>query len=336
MSLILPQDYIVEKFYSYVGYPKFKPSSNVYYGGCPICREGKSWGKKARCFYIPNKNVVCCHNCQRTWSPVNWIMEISDLSYRDILNEVKEFDHIPSIVTNNDETDKSQNASSTLPEDSINLFDIQQLRYYENNRVVKDALDFIKKRRLNVAVNKPKALYISLRDYVHKNRLCIPFYNSDGSIDYYQTRAIYRKDELQTAKYLSKPNSDKTVYGLDSISNDIDSLFIFEGPIDSMFIKNGIALAGLIVTTLQKKLLKKWWMFNRIWILDNQLDNVEVKNKYKDLIERGERVFIWPKKFKEYKDFNEVCVDHSKNQIPIKFIKKYSFCGCEALLKLNA
>ena len=45
---IIPEGYVAEKFYQYAGYPKYKKLTNVYEAGCPICREGKSWGKKAK------------------------------------------------------------------------------------------------------------------------------------------------------------------------------------------------------------------------------------------------------------------------------------------------
>ena len=53
---IIPEGYVAEKFYQYAGYPKYKKLTNVYEAGCPICREGKSWGKKRRLYYVVKDN----------------------------------------------------------------------------------------------------------------------------------------------------------------------------------------------------------------------------------------------------------------------------------------
>ena len=64
MSLndVIPQEYIVEKFYQYAGYPKYKKLTNVYERGCPVCRERKSWNKKRRLYYIVKEDHIFCHN----------------------------------------------------------------------------------------------------------------------------------------------------------------------------------------------------------------------------------------------------------------------------------
>ena len=49
---ILPENYIIQKFYEYAGYVQYLKHNNTYNGCCPICHEGKSWGKKKRCFYM--------------------------------------------------------------------------------------------------------------------------------------------------------------------------------------------------------------------------------------------------------------------------------------------
>ena len=59
--MILPEDYVSQKFYQLAGYVKHKRYNNVYEGGCPICREGKSWGRKRRLYYVAKQNYIYCH-----------------------------------------------------------------------------------------------------------------------------------------------------------------------------------------------------------------------------------------------------------------------------------
>jgi len=330
----IPQQYIVQKFFQYAGFPKYKKTAGIYNGSCPACREGKSWGKKKRLFYIPKDNYIICHNCGRSWSPVKWIMEQGHLTFPEILEDIKDYNSDIFELPKQEKTPKSI-TFETLPTDSINLFDQQQVNYYKDNVIIQDALNFIKKRRLNTLINRPKALYISLKDFVHKNRLCIPFYDSKGNIPFYQTRAIYKKDEKDKPKYLSKLNSDKTVFGLHNVTPEIDELFIFEGPIDAMGVKNGLATGGIHLSELQTENLKPYMLYTKIWVLDNQLNNDDVKNKFIKLIENGEYVFIWPKKFNQFKDINEICEKYELDQISPAFFKENAFNGVEALMKIK-
>lgn len=333
MNQELPTEYIIQKFCQFAGYPKYKKGSNVYNGGCPNCHEGKSWNRKSRLNYIIEKNIIHCFNCNKTWSPINWIIENSGLSYQEILKEAKDYNFTP-IEQNNAVIIRPE--SESLPVDSINLFDKQQTDYFSKSHVVIDALKYIKDRRLNTAINRPRALYISLKDFIHKNRLIIPYYDYTGKIIWYQSRAIYKKDEKDRPKYMSKLNSDKSIFGIDKINEQFDYLFIFEGPIDSMFVKNGIAMGGISMTELQETQLKRYQLYKKIWILDNQInDNKDVKKVVIKLFENGETVFLWPDKFKGIKDINELCVKVRKDNINPDFFIKNSYEGSIGLGKLN-
>jgi hypothetical protein len=332
MNNLLPSEYVIQKFYEYAGYPKFKRVSNTYNGCCPTCREGKSWGKKRRLFYIPKKDIIACHNCPKNWSPVNWIMEQSGRSFKEIMEESKKYNF--SISELQDES-FTRPETSDLPEDAINLFDEQQMNYYIDNKVVRDMLLLIKDRRLDTAINRPKALYVSLKDFIHKNRLVIPYYDYNGKILWYQSRAIYAKDQKEFPKYISKVNGDRTVFGLDKINAQLDHLFIFEGPIDSMFTKNGIAMGGISMSDLQESQMRRYKLYKKIWILDNQIkSNDEVRSQMTRLLENGERVFIWPEKYAGIKDINELCCKVRRDSIKSEFFIENSYVGSAGLARM--
>lgn len=226
----------------------------------------------------------------------------------------------------------------TLPDDSINLFDENQVKFYENNPVVKVALSVIEQRRLRTALNAPDALYVSLKDVVHKNRLIIPFKDTSGKIIFYQSRKILDYDDKPS--YISKPNSDKSIAGMDKIDSSFDYVFIFEGPIDSYFVKNGVGVAGISsgynrFTDVQEEQLEELRLFNKIWVLDSQWIDKTAREKSLKLLEQGECVFIWPKEWGVYKDFNEMCVAQKINGVSPEFIKKNTYCGTEGVLKFK-
>lgn len=334
MKIILPVQFVANKFYQYSSKVKYHKMNNSYRGTCPTCHEGGSLGYKTRLNYYANDDLILCYNCQKTWNSLNWIKEVSGNSFKQIMAEVRDgdFEHFESV--NYDEiTESKPKNEQTLPYDSINLSDEVQVKYYSDNSIICDAVTYIKNRRLDTAVNKCN-LWISLKDYLHKNRIVIPFYDSDNKIRFYQSRAMYKQNE-NMGKYLSKLNADKTIFGLNNIDDKLDYLFIFEGPIDSMFTKNGISMGGLKISEHQNNLLSKYFLYERIWVLDNQLSHPEVLSKNIKLLEDGETIFIWPKECKKYKDLNELCCDRKINGVPSDFFIRNSYKGLEGIARIN-
>jgi hypothetical protein len=330
MKYELPLEYIIQEFLCLAGYPKSDKFGNVYSGGCPSCREGRSWGVKRRLFFIPEHNRIHCKNCNRSWTPVQFIMEFASKSYDQIIRESKEYEYIPvDLLLKPEKVVKKE--SDILPKNSINLFDPQQIEYYKNKPIVQEALSLISSRKLDTAVNRCPNLYVSLDDFVHKNRLCIPFENETGKIVFYQTRSIKKDDP--NPKYLGKIGGEKTIFGINRISEDLDYIFKFEGPIDSMFVKNGVSVAGVTISEYQQHQLKKFPFHKQIWVLDNQRVDTTSMQRTLELIDSGERVFIWPKT--KMKDFNDLAVNSNINEIPTKFIIQNSFSGLQAKLKIK-
>lgn len=340
--MLVPQEYILQKFYQYAGYPKFKRQSNTYMAGCPICREGKSWLKKRRCIYVVDDNIVCCHNCGWYSDTIKWIQEASGLTFNEILHESREFDILPlEQLQQTYELPKKINMER-LPVDSINIFDANQVQYYRDDKTVQAALELMKMRKMDKAVNRPDTLWVSLKDKVHKNRIIIPFYDANNEIIFYQSRLIFDKDAKFYPKYLSKINGEKSLYNINRITNDLDYIFIFEGPIDAFFVKNGTAVAGIqenssnTFSKLQQDQLQSFKFFKKIWVLDSQWRDKASKSKTKKLIQSGECVFIWPEDMgKQYKDINDYCMDKNVCSIDPNFFINNSFEEIKANLALS-
>ncbi len=326
-------DYIISKFYEYGYKVTYNKYTGTYNSCCPICREGKSWGRKKRCFFIPGNDNIYCHNCGSSLKPYQWIREVSGMSHDELEEDLEGevYDVRNDVVPNETPVEVP-----TLPEDSINLFDPIQVDFYRENLKIKAAIQYIHSRRLDTAINRPDALYISLNDKFQGNRLVIPFKNEEGKIVFYQTRKIFDWDDGPS--YLSKPNSDKTLFGIDKINPDKDTVFLFEGPLDSFFVKNAIGVAGINkgnfrFTTTQQEQLQSLMMFRKIWVLDNQWVDETARVKTFQLLDMGECVFIWPKDKKEYKDFNEMCISYGIDGISSSYITQNSQCGPSAVYK---
>lgn len=336
----IPREYTVYKFFQYGIESKYNKFNDSYQCGCPICREGKSTGRKQRCYFIPSKNNIYCHNCGWSSTPINWIKEVSGTNFTDIIDELKTFDIDIENYIENDNKPATFTATPDLPRDCINLFDKSQVEFFKDNKVLQKAIKLIKNRNLDIAINRPKALYLSLNDNIHKNRLVIPFYEN-GEVIFYQSRTILSNDTK--SKYISKINSTKSLYGFDQIDPRLDNVFIFEGPINSFFVKNGVAVAGIqekshqSFTAKQIEQLSSFVLYKKIWVLDSQWIDSASLSKSKILADQNETIFIWPEKIgRKYKDFNDLAMKFNIDEISAKFIADNSYKGMGAKIALES
>ena len=327
----LPQDYVIQALYSHCKRPVFKKYQRVYNAECCVCGEGHSAGRKRRLFYFPDDRYFYCFNCSRSWSELNWIHEISKKPVYEILKETKTFHsskEIQTKIAKQNEVVKAVDIPA-LPDDAIDIFDSNQVVFHKEEKLVKSSVEYAQKRRLFTAVNRPKSLYVSLKDKVHKNRLIIPFYGETGKVESYQSRSL---DGDVYPKYLTK-YGEKSLYGENNIDNDIPYIFIFEGPIDAMFVKNAVAVGGSSMTDKQESFIKKCVDKEIIYVYDNDKNNKEMSKKIKNLIKQNKKLFVWPKEFKKFKDVNEICCNLHLDELPYKFIVQNSYSGVEALMK---
>lgn len=329
---LLPQSYVIQNIYTYCKRPIYRKYQSSYNAECCVCGEGSSAGRKRRLFYFVNDRYFYCFNCSRSWQEMSWLQEVTKRSYNEILTESRSYDNTLDII-------KQSNVDATpvlnvpyIPVDSVDLCDASQVDYYKGTtqeNILNNVLEYCNKRRLFTAVNRPKTFYISFNDKVHSNRLIIPFYSANNKIESYQSRSL-NGDEFP--KYLTK-YGEKCLYGENNISADIPYIFIFEGPIDSMFVKNGVAVGGAALTEKQERFLKTCIGYEVIYVYDNDKNNVEMEAKIQKLIKQNKRVFVWPKEFRKYKDINEICCNLQLDEFPYKFIVENSYTGIEAQLK---
>lgn len=343
----LPREYVTRKFYSLGFNVTYHKGNGSYNCGCPICREGKSLGKKSRCWWLPDQNLIYCFNCGRGFTPYSWIKEAGNLSFQDIKREVLGGEYnIINLDKTDDELIKEERYDDDIlgiPYDSVNLKD-----YFDgsSDSIIHKAVKYLKNRRLDVAVNCPKNLYLSHKDYTHCDRIIFPFYDSLGKIPFYQSRAFGGTDNeiMEQVRYLSKIGAEKSVFNIDRVTGDIDDIYIFEGPIDACFVRNGVAVAGVSdgdkkdLTDLQRKQLSFFNLTHRfVWILDSQILDKTSREKTQKLLQQGECVFIWPNDIgSKYKDFNEWAIGEKLNEIPIDVIQRNIKCGLVDSMKIKA
>lgn len=329
----LPQEYIFDKIYTYS--TDVREQNSFINGCCPVCREGKSWGEKRRMFYFPDEDYFYCHNCNRGWSSYWWIREVTGLTFKQIKKELLEYDYDPKFKLIVDGIEEKTFELPSLPGECVNLMDELQMKYFSSYKAVSVAKRYCEKRRLFSALNSPKTFYCCLNDKFHGNRLIIPFFNNTGKIESYISRKIMDSDTK--AKYLMKFGNNKPIFNLHKVDPEYPYIFIFEGQIDSMFVKNGIAVAGVILTDEQDEILSHQYPFhNRIWVLDNyRFEKQEVLDSIKKKLKNNERLFFYPNDFSEYKDLNEYCVKKGLDFVDPDLILNGSYKGDAGIMRLG-
>jgi len=147
-----------------------------------------------------------------------------------------------------------------------------------------------------------------------ETRLLIPFFDKEKRLHAYQGRALGNSK----VKYITIILDDSVpkVYGLDSVNFD-KTTYVFEGPIDSMFIPNSIATAGGDLVSAIGTLNDKQ---NLVIVYDNEPRSKDTVKKLDKAIMQGYSVCIWPDNL-EHKDINDMVIAGLTSEF-IQFIIK--------------
>ena len=117
------------------------------------------------------------------------------------------------------------------------------------------------------------------------------------------------------------------VYGIQNIDLN-KTVFVIEGPFDSMFVENSIAPGGTDFIKATNMIPKE----NAVLVFDNQPRNKEVCKLIEKNIDKGYQVVIWPQNLVE-KDINEMVL---AGRSVAKILKENTFKGLTAMTKYIA
>ena len=224
-----------------------KKGENLWNFRCPYCGDSQKSRTKARGFVYRKKNDLFfkCHNCGAGTTLGNLIKHVNSKVYDDYIMER----YRKGVKTNNPEPEFKFNAP-VFPKKNIfkNLKSISELPKSHPAR------GLVEKR--NIPQERCADLFLCPDFYEFSNllvknkfpslgcdhpRLLIPFRNEDGEVFAYQGRAFGSEQPRYITVKLDD-NADK-IYGLDRVDKT-KKIFVVEGPIDSMFLDNCIAVAG--------------------------------------------------------------------------------------------
>jgi transcription elongation factor Elf1 len=316
-------DFVDVKYINLISsrFQKFKKvKNNLYNFRCPLCGDSQKNKNKARgyLYQVKNNTNFKCHNCGVNVSFNNFLKQIDSVIYKQYTFEKFKEGHTGKNFTVEEPAFKFEapkfKAKLDLPKASSNS----------------DAKKYLESRKLNsdnyYYAEKFKEWTNSLQptfDSVDKDepRIIIPLFYQNNLVGF-QGRAL----GPSKVKYITIMLDDDApkIYGLDEVQKS-ETIYITEGPFDSTFIRNSIALCGADGD------VSKWGISDPVWIYDNEPRNSEILSRISRVIGDGQKVVIWPSTIKE-KDINDMIL----SGLDVQFvIESNTYSGLEAKLKFT-
>jgi hypothetical protein len=156
-------------------------------------------------------------------------------------------------------------------------------------------------------------------------RLIIPFIDQNDNLIGFQGRALGNSN----VKYITIMLDEESpkIFGLDTV--DLTKpVYVLEGPIDSMFVNNAIAMAGADLSGLDKI------SADYIFIYDNEPRSSQIVRRIEKSIDKNHSVVIFPKTIKE-KDINDIILSGFNTKEVLEIISSNTFHGLAAKVKLS-
>ena len=319
-------DHVDAKFIGFVSsrLEKFKRvKSNLYNFRCPVCGDSKKNRNKTRgyLYSVKTNTNFKCHNCGASMSFNNFLKHIDPAVHKQYtLEKFKEGHSGRSFVVEEPEFEFKAPKFKTkikLPKCSE---DPTSEGYLLARKLNPD--DFYFAEHFKKFVNK---LHHTFDDTKYdESRIIIPLYYQKNLVGI-QGRSMDFGNP-NSVKYITVMINDDApkIYGLDNIRRDAP-VYVTEGPFDSTFIRNAIAMCGADAD------VSRWGISNPVWIYDNEPRNREITNRISKTIDSGQSVVIWPNGIED-KDINDMVISGLDVQ---SVIESNTYSGLEAKLKFN-
>lgn len=336
-------NYIDYKYCSIIS-PKlerFKIKDNSPYRAnfrCPLCGDSHKSKIKSRGWFLEADNhaVFYCHNCGASMSLGHFLKHIDMSIYNDYIKDIlleKYKSHQPERST---EFTSSKPDFSNITEHNI-LNDLRTISSLDDNHPAKL---YVQNRK--IPEEKHSLLYYCPKfkqwtnsiipdkfDTVNDEpRLIIPFIDKNGNVFGYQGRSFKKKTDLRYITIMINENMPK-IFGLDRV-NFNKSYTVVEGPLDSLFLDNSVAMAG---SSINLDCLVN--VNNATFVFDNERRNIEIVSKMETMLKSGFKVCIWGNDLTK-KDINDMLLKENKTSTYIqKHIEYNTYEGLNGLLYLS-
>jgi transcription elongation factor Elf1 len=302
---------------------------DLYNFRCPFCGDSQKNKYKARGYVYKKKNdyFYKCQNCGVGHTMYNFIKYIDPSMVKEYAMER----YANGETGNNNYPKPTFEEFKAKPEfkTTINLPTIESLPEQHHARV------YVESRRI------PEAQYSNLyfaedfKKFVEEvgvekelkekdQRLIIPFYNQQKELVAFQGRAL-GESKIRYITIKLQDDTDK-FFGVDRV-DWTKTVYVLEGPIDSMFIENSIATADSNLMAVGKT-------DNVVLVYDNEPRNKDIVKNIQKAIENNFSVCLWPKTI-DYKDINDMVLGGMSPDEIKSIIDTHTFSGLRATLEFT-
>mgnify|MGYP002639589400 FL=1 len=336
----MPYDYIDTKYLNLLSsqLEQFKRKNDTLWNfRCVYCGDSQTNKNKARgyVFQIEGNYIFKCHNCGQGASLPNLIKHVNPQLHKQYVLE-KFSDKKPKETTGKTKTEFRFKKKPAYQKTALkDLKKISQLRPDHKARL------WVEKRL--IPNSKHYKLYYAPKFYefaqkfapdkypnIKKDepRLIIPFVDANGELIAFQGRA-FGKSDLRYITVKVNPEAPK-IFGLDTIDRT-KTVYVVEGPIDSLFVENACAMAG---SGISNESLGKLGTEDIVFIFDNEPRNKEIVSLIEKRITAGYAVVIFPDYIEE-KDINDMVLGGRDIEEIQSIISNNVFKGLNAKMRLS-
>jgi len=312
--------------------PLFKrKDSSLYNFRCPYCGDSQRNKTKARGYIFLKEAtyIYKCHNCGQGASLANLIKHVDPELHKQYVSE-RFFDD-KRVVPKKTPIHKFSKKANYLKTPLGKLKSVSKLSQDHPVR------GYVRKRR--IPNNKDYKLFYAPKFYEFVNRcvpnkikeikndeprLVIPFLDSSQNLIGFQGCA-FGKSQPRYIRIMLDENSPK-IYGMDTVDWS-KTVTVVEGPIDSMFIDNAIAMAGADVSKLNVDADLRF-------CYDNEPRSKEIIRRMERSINEGYSVVVFPDNIKE-KDINDMVLSGRTVEEIQNIITTNTYKGLSATVKLS-
>ena len=293
---------------------------------CPLCGDSRRNKSKARGYVYKKKSDLFykCHNCGSGLSIGNLIKEIDPTLHKHYIMERYKAGETGKRKTKEPEFKfeppkfKPKNTPIHLP--SIGSLPKEHYArvYYEAREIPNHFMDKI----FYAEDFKKWAQSVCQVDYSTlmsgEPRLVIPFFDRDNKLIGAQGRAL-RESKIRYVTIKVHEDAPK-VFGLERWNSD-QHTYLVEGPIDSLFLPNCLAVAGADMSDLG--ILNK---DKTTLIFDNEPRNFQIVRSMIKSLQDGWKVVIWPNSI-ACKDINDMVLTSIKDTRLVEIINRNTYSG---------
>lgn len=335
--------YIDKKFVNFVGasLEKFAWKKDTLAScRCPICGDSSKNKNKTRGFFFVNKNKYFykCHNCGVSCNLYGFLEKVSPSLCKEYSLEVwKDGDGLKT----KKKTEPVVTVKKIKKKYTIELPSVSELppnhpcrTFVELRKIPRTAWKYLYYAEdfgtWARTINSESADALE-----QSSRLVIPIVNEKGELVGAQGRALSvtgDRNARKTARYITiktEGQEHKGWFGLDRV--DTGTIYVVEGPLDSLFIPNCVAMIGLSDALNVPSHLKSRSL---VYLIDNEPRNEAVVLTIGKLLDQDKKVCIWPDHIK-HKDLNDMIMAGISEKELIKTIKENTVSGLSGKIKFN-